>query len=835
MTRARLYPGLAPGQEPEGESADYRTTTMTYDGHGRLHTRHESKQNSGRVTSFTYYGDDRLKAETDARGATTAFTYNGRHLVESAAYSLANVIAGQNVGPAAPVTFEYDEAGNRKKMTDGLGNVTYTYDNLSRLRAEKRTFHDPQNQQIHNAEKTIAYDYTPAGLLKSVTDPFGTRVDYDYDRAGQLRAVTGSPYLTGGTFGTPAVHVSQYVTDIKYRAWGALKGVDYGNGLHLSMTYTQRLQPEEFRVFGSSDKMRSKYAHYEDGQVKTVDDMVDNKFDRAYRYDHAGRLLEAFSGAQALNFVPTAPDNFVPYWQRYEYDTFGNVTRRQNHYWTRPDTAVAGYDLHDRRQGQFGPLDGHDAEGNVVNSGGTTLLAYDAAGVNTSVTDTNNTFRARQWADGLGQVLKRQEERLEDNGQGTSQAITYYLRSTALGGAVLCDLNARGEQLKTRVYMGGEVLAELLPNWVVWRHEDPLTGTRGVSDRNGAFVDSGQRFDPSGVNVADSNPFIDPDPRGEELEGVASLAPGLGPGKCSIDGAGIDCAWAYRLLWSGAAVGCPDNNCGPRVVTLTARGRDGRVMGSSSVLVRQGQAGWDGSLDGTYRVMKGRSLSPRLMSNAGALLRALAGTRVGGVVEIGSVALRRASDTSYPEIASLGGWLPGPTQDGSPRPDFEPCVTPNKIINFPAFRSIFERQWERTKQSGQENGTVLILEPQAQPIALLHSRELSEGRHVKMGIGNVPAMPEAAGETDKHLASLRRDGRRVVLLAFFHTHPDLYGGRSRTNDPSGDDYQFQFEYGNALGIIRTSNGYSFFSNGTTFWPDNPKADECLQYRKVYLW
>src|SRR6185295_17875353 len=80
LTQIRQYAGA------EG-SGTYQDTTMTYDGYGRLKTRHLPEQqvdpnNSASSDHMTwqYNADDTLAVVTDARGATATFTYNNaRH------------------------------------------------------------------------------------------------------------------------------------------------------------------------------------------------------------------------------------------------------------------------------------------------------------------------------------------------------------------------------------------------------------------------------------------------------------------------------------------------------------------------------------------------------------------------------------------------------------------------------------------------------------------------------------------------------------------------------------------------------------------------------------
>ena len=116
-----------------------------------------------------------------------------------------------------------------------------------------------------------------------------------------------------------------------------------------------------------------------------------------------------------------------------------------------------------------------------------------------------------------------------------------------------------------------------------------------------------------GVNVGVADPFVSPNPAGFEpqpespmLRSLSGECSGADPScrKCTLDGASMDCHRVLRVMEMGAAVRCPNDDCGARAQTVTARGQDGRVI-TTSYLVTEGQAGWDGSLDGTYLVNGG--------------------------------------------------------------------------------------------------------------------------------------------------------------------------------------------------------------------------------------
>jgi hypothetical protein len=57
------------------------------------------------------------------------------------------------------------------------------------------------------------------------------------------------------------------------------------------------------------------------------------------------------------------------------------------------------------------------------------------------------------------------------------------------------------------------------------------------------------------------------------------------------------------LLASGAANQCLDDDCGANQITVIARNGYDDVIGRSTLPVRDGDTGWDGSLDDSYRVL----------------------------------------------------------------------------------------------------------------------------------------------------------------------------------------------------------------------------------------
>jgi len=116
-------------------------------------------------------------------------------------------------------------------MTDGLGSVSYGYDQLSRLTSETRAF-------TGVGSFILSYSYNLAGELTSLTNPWGSVVGYGYDKTGRLTGITGSGQLSAPS----------YTSSLTHRAFGGIKGMSYGNGKTLSTAYDYRLRPTTWDV-----------------------------------------------------------------------------------------------------------------------------------------------------------------------------------------------------------------------------------------------------------------------------------------------------------------------------------------------------------------------------------------------------------------------------------------------------------------------------------------------------------------------------------------------------------------------------------------------------------
>ncbi|MBC8029018.1 MAG: hypothetical protein H7Z16_02820, partial [Pyrinomonadaceae bacterium] len=490
LKRVRQFAG------PEG-SATYQDTTMDFDGYGRLKTKHVPEQDAGTATTWTYNADDTVQKVTDARGAIANFTYNDRHLIKDIKYD-----PSAGVTDTPDVSFEYDSAGNRTKMTDGLGSTTYGYNQLSRMTSESRTFSAGPTGSF-----ALNYSYNLAGQLATLTEPsqFGSTFSYAHDLAGRLAGVTGSPF--GGA--------TTYASNPDYRAWGVLKHLEYGSAKTLDATYNSRLQAASFVVPGVLSKT---YDYQADGRLRFSSDLLEHKYDRFYSFDHAARITQALSGGEARGEPAT---NDRPYKQTFSYDGLGHLTNRNSNHWN------DFYSLSDSYTNNRRPDWNYDADGNLLGNVDTTYT-YDAAGRIGTVGTYEPASATNRGLDGDGQQVRTDETKIDEVTQTPTTTTKYYLRSSVMGGQVLTEIDADGAKLRTFVYAGGSVLGwqvvQGTAQWVVWEHRDASGASFRTTDILGdpwGHRDDEQpaELDPTGSDAGLHAPLIQPDPPADEGSG----------------------------------------------------------------------------------------------------------------------------------------------------------------------------------------------------------------------------------------------------------------------------------------------------------------------------
>ncbi|HJR06714.1 MAG TPA: hypothetical protein VJ842_05620 [Pyrinomonadaceae bacterium] len=331
--------------------------TMKYDGHGRLWKRTTPEQG---LTTYSYNADDTVQSMTDARGVTTSYVYNSRHLVTNINYTIP---ANSTVTPTSNVTFEYDAAGNRTARYNGVELRQYHYDQLSRLDHEDIYF-----PSLNDTWRRISYEYNGAGQLQRLTNPWGVQVSYAYDANGRASSVTGANYAGIGT----------YASNLRYRAFGGMKGLTYGNGKTLALNYDARVRLKTWDVAGVL-RWNYRYDRFDEnshrvtyaqniGSASSTAGMPnpDPSLDRSYDYDQVGRLRYAHTGVEArMHAFNQANDGgaYGPYSQHAYYDVWGNRTQRLGWGGANP-SETATYDAHNQRTGLS-----YDLSGNFISDG----------------------------------------------------------------------------------------------------------------------------------------------------------------------------------------------------------------------------------------------------------------------------------------------------------------------------------------------------------------------------------------------------------------------------------------------------------------------------------
>ncbi|MGQ0541957.1 MAG: RHS repeat domain-containing protein, partial [Blastocatellia bacterium] len=442
VVESRQYAGSTSSQT-------YQDTTATFDGHGRLKTSHRPEQRDGSnnplSTTYNYNTDDSISSVVDARGAVTSYTYENnsgtplRPLVTGIAWT---VPGGSGIEDPADVSFTFDNLGNRTQMTDGLGTINYSYSPLSQLTSETRIFTETlPNKPTGNFN--ISYEYTIGGALKSYSDPYGEEIEYAFDKRGRLDEVTGTSF--GG--------VTSYANNPGYRAWGALKHLEYSNGYEMDIEFDNRLRASEFLVQNATPTkiFDRSYEYYADGRLKLADESVWNRFDRSFTWDHQGRVKDAKSGAEAHGGTETNLNN-LPYRQTYSYDQFQNTTSRSSTLWNYGSWEFSYSIVNNRVAGSQYDFDGRQTGGDGA------TFNYNAPGrmISTAKEESYETVLS---ADGLGRETKRSNRTWDEvEEEWTDWESTYFVHSSVLG-RLLTEVDDTGKKRRAFVIAGGSEIA----------------------------------------------------------------------------------------------------------------------------------------------------------------------------------------------------------------------------------------------------------------------------------------------------------------------------------------------------------------------------------------
>ncbi len=503
-------------------STTSQDTTATFDGYGRLEASHRPEQmdtnGNPLSTSYSYYPDGSIKNVVDARGAITNTTYNvlGLPLQRTSTMPAAGPTPTPSPGLNTSVAFEYDNVGNRKKMTDSMGTVDYVYNSLGQMTSETRQFTESMQHAPSGGFK-LEYGYTLTGQLKWYKDPFGQQINHGVDRTGRLTDVTGSGF--GGVTG--------YANDAEYRAWGGLKEVGYGSGMHLALSYNDRLLPNGYDLEDPSQAaiMDKAYSYYPDAKLSYTQDLVAPKFDRLNRYNSIGKVSTGFSGGEARGETVAENDrkSLLPYRQSFEFDVFGNLTASNNMHWG--VTSWSGesfnrtFEYTNNRIDQVGVY--YDDDGRNTFGIDESLRTYNAEG--RLVQAVSDYARSVAVHDGDGREVKRQISRLAEE-DWEPQPAKYYIRSSVMGGRVVSEVWGNGRKHRTYVKgIGNETAVQsayasetaALSELVLFEFSDSSGMSYRTTDTLGELAATGNggegapiETDPLGGSVGTHTPYV---------------------------------------------------------------------------------------------------------------------------------------------------------------------------------------------------------------------------------------------------------------------------------------------------------------------------------------
>lgn len=254
------------GDQLEGVSdPDGLNTVYSGDGLGDL--TQQTSPDTG-TTKLTYDAAGNVLTKTDANGTKTTYTYDALNRRLTASYPDST----QNIA------YHYDETnsvtgcassypiGHPTRLVQGSVTTTYCYDAQGRVVAKIQT--------ISGSSDTVAYTYTRAGRLSSITYPDGDRVAYTRDGNGRVSAADLIE-ANGNHRGL--------ASNISYLPFGPIASYNLGHGQTVTRSYDAN-----YRVTDISSPALS--LHYTRDAKGRVTGITEGNTRNTFAYDPLGRL-----------------------------------------------------------------------------------------------------------------------------------------------------------------------------------------------------------------------------------------------------------------------------------------------------------------------------------------------------------------------------------------------------------------------------------------------------------------------------------------------------------------------------------------------------------------
>jgi RHS repeat-associated protein len=458
-----------------------RQRSFTYDSLSRLVCASNPETRTGTVVcpgfgaatfpagtvAYSYNPDGTVNSKKDARGFSTAYTYDALHRELTRTYS--------NGDPT--VTTIYDQQctgctniGHRTAMTDGAGSETWQYQENS-------------NNYFYNSRTIIS---SPANVTKSRgywTDYMGhitslqilnsgiTRA-YSYDSAGRPSTLFYSDYgfqLVGASTNPPT---GCPTSGVCYTPQGTIysKAITDSHQVDLNVisTYNNRLQPLEIKSFSTAGMALDLTYSFVDhntgknaGHLDSITNSLDSTRSQGFNYDQLNRL----TSAQTTSTFATSPTHC--WGENYGLDSWGNLQSISA-------SAASGYTGCSVESGfSLTPTGNNQLTG----------FSYDASGNNTN--DGTYTYN---W-DTESQLKSAGSASYLYDGDGNRVAkVGSKLYWYGPNGEILDETNSLGNELNEYFYFDGkriEVWSWSSPNATYFYVEDLLGTSRVLTTDQG--------------------------------------------------------------------------------------------------------------------------------------------------------------------------------------------------------------------------------------------------------------------------------------------------------------------------------------------------------------
>ncbi|HTO47861.1 MAG TPA: RHS repeat-associated core domain-containing protein [Burkholderiales bacterium] len=283
-------------------------TTYTLDGLGNL--TQQLSPDTG-ATGNTPDAAGNLLTSTDAKGQTTAYTYDALNRVGRIVY---NQASGSQL---KQVDYGYDQGANAIGRlssiteTSAAGSVlqtaSYSYDPKGRVLSEART--------ISGATYTTSYAYDGAGRMTGMTYPSGRTLAYGLDGLGRVNRIE-----TTGSGTTQVV-----VQDVVYQPFGPAKAFTFGNlqsfgrafDLDGRITVQSLADQTKALSFDAASRITrieqqgvpTNYANYGYDALDRLTNAVLPTSNYTYGYDAVGNRLSKSAGASTDTYSYPATSN----------------------------------------------------------------------------------------------------------------------------------------------------------------------------------------------------------------------------------------------------------------------------------------------------------------------------------------------------------------------------------------------------------------------------------------------------------------------------------------------------------------------------------------------